>query len=111
MASPVSHNDSGALRRHLRRRLRAIFGERFREARLFGSFARGDAGPESDLDVLVVLQGPVDRFEEYRRLGDLVVDLMERYGVYVSPLVVEEHDYDAGSGPLLQNVREEGVAL
>ena len=38
-------------------RLRARFGERLREVRLFGSQARGDAGPDSDVDVLVVVDG------------------------------------------------------
>src|SRR5438067_2035271 len=36
---------------------------------LFGSFARGDAGPDSDLDFLVVL--PDDAPEELLRSGDI----------------------------------------
>lgn len=39
---------------------------------LFGSYARGDAGPDSDLDLLVVERGPFDqdktRRSEIRRL-------------------------------------------
>ena len=35
--------------------LQARFGERLRELILFGSHARGDAGPESDVDLLVVI--------------------------------------------------------
>jgi predicted nucleotidyltransferase len=38
-----------------RRRLRAHFGARLRRLVLFGSYARGDAGPDSDVDVVVVL--------------------------------------------------------
>jgi len=41
-------------------RLRARFGERLRDVRLFGSFARGEAGPRSDVDVLVVVDGLTD---------------------------------------------------
>jgi predicted nucleotidyltransferase len=37
-----------------------VLAERFgvRSLRLFGSFARGTAGPDSDVDVLVAFQGP-----------------------------------------------------
>ena len=35
---------------------------------LFGSHARGDAGPGSDLDLLVVEKGPIDRRAEMVRL-------------------------------------------
>jgi len=36
-------------------RLYASYGSRIRSVVLFGSKARGDAGPDSDIDVLVVL--------------------------------------------------------
>ena len=36
---------------------RAAFGDRLRDLRLFGSGARGEYGPDSDLDVLVVIAG------------------------------------------------------
>lgn len=39
----------------LKGRLANRFGERFRELRLFGSVARGEAGPDSDVDLLILL--------------------------------------------------------
>jgi predicted nucleotidyltransferase len=41
----------------LRRRLTAIYGDRLAKMVLYGSQARGDAGPDSDIDVMVVLRG------------------------------------------------------
>jgi predicted nucleotidyltransferase len=41
----------------LRRRLLPRFGERLELVRLFGSYARGDAHEESDVDVLVLVRG------------------------------------------------------
>ena len=40
-----------------RDRLDAIFGARLCELRLFGSFARGEADEDSDVDVLVLVDG------------------------------------------------------
>lgn len=38
----------------------ALYGSRLVQIVLFGSQARGDANPGSDIDILVVLKGPVD---------------------------------------------------
>jgi predicted nucleotidyltransferase len=52
----------------LKARLSATLGVRLRELRLFGSYARGDAGSESDVDVLVL----VDRLRDSIERLDLV---------------------------------------
>ncbi|MFP4248886.1 MAG: nucleotidyltransferase domain-containing protein, partial [Armatimonadota bacterium] len=41
--------------RELKRELEALYGDRLRGVYLFGSHARGEAGPDSDVDVAVVL--------------------------------------------------------
>ena len=43
-----------------RKRLEAVFGERLRDVRLFGSYARGDADEDSDVDLLVVVDELTD---------------------------------------------------
>jgi predicted nucleotidyltransferase len=52
--------------------LRARFGERLRETTLFGSYARGAAYEESDVDVLVVVDGLTEA--ERRDTFDLAYD-------------------------------------
>jgi predicted nucleotidyltransferase len=49
---------------------------------LFGSKARGDATPESDVDVLVL--GESDAQEIKRRFWGWAFDLLLEYGVYLS---------------------------
>jgi predicted nucleotidyltransferase len=48
------------------------FGARLRELVLFGSYARGEANEDSDVDVLVVIDGLTDR-ERYE-VYDLAYD-------------------------------------
>jgi predicted nucleotidyltransferase len=49
-----------ALLADLRSGFEAFYGERLVQMVLFGSQARGDAVPEADIDVLVVLQGRIN---------------------------------------------------
>lgn len=53
---------------------------------LFGSHARGDAGPDSDLDFLVIVRDLPDRHAEMVRLGRELRTL----GVPVDVVVVSE---------------------
>lgn len=50
-----------------------------RNLRVFGSVARGDAGPESDLDLLVELEQGRSLFD----LGGLLMDLQDLLGCRV----------------------------
>jgi uncharacterized protein len=52
--------------------LEARFGERLREVVLYGSYARGEAHPDSDVDVLVVVDGLTE--SERGEVFDLVYD-------------------------------------
>ena len=56
------------------RRLRARFGSRVRLVRLFGSWARGEARPDSDVDVAVVIDGLT--VEEWREALGLSAELV-----------------------------------
>ena len=60
----------------LRQQLEAVYGSRLVKLVLFGSQARGDAEPGSDIDVLVVLKGPVKPGEEISRTGQMLSTAM-----------------------------------
>lgn len=51
----------------VRHHFEEVYGDRFVQLVLFGSQARGDAVEGSDIDLLVVLKGPVDRWNEIER--------------------------------------------
>lgn len=90
--------------------LRLVYGERLRGVYLFGSYARGTADPESDLDVLGVL----DDFERYGdevdRTSELVAGLALEHAISVSRVFAREREWREAATPFLANVRDEAVA-
>ena len=100
-----------ALLDDFKQRLEALYGERLIEVVLFGSVARGEDTPESDVDVLVVLRGPVNHYAESELLSKIMVDLMAEYGEFVTPVVLSAKEFQTQEWPLLRNVREEGISL
>jgi predicted nucleotidyltransferase len=69
----------------LHARLRARFGERLTQVRLFGSHARGDFRPDSDVDVLVVVKALTR--DERREIYDLAEDVNFEWQVPLATLV------------------------
>lgn len=94
----------------LRETLGAFYGERLKGLYLFGSYARGDAEPGSDIDVAVVLHGEVEPFVEIERTGDAVAALSLANDVVVSLMFISEESFDGKWTPFLANLRREGVA-
>lgn len=95
----------------LRRLYESTYGDRLVKLVLFGSQARNDAEPDSDIDVMVVLRGQVTAAEERRVTDDAVSRLCLKYDVLISPVYVSEERFVKGGSPLLLNVRREGVAV
>jgi predicted nucleotidyltransferase len=92
-------------------RLRELYGERLVRLVLFGSQARGDARPDSDIDVMVVLRGEVDVEAERRRVLPITAELSLEHNVVILCVYVSERRYDHEQSPLLLNARTEGVAV
>ena len=89
--------------------LAEAFGQRLRGVVLYGSEARGQAAPDSDIDLLVLLNGPLDRRDDswtcIRRLYPLVLEI-ER-PIHARP--VEISKYEAGEFPLYRRAKQEGI--
>jgi hypothetical protein len=69
--------------------LEARFGSDLISVVVFGSQARGEAQPESDIDVLIVIRGlPRNRFERYGGLRDLARQVSDTFAQDVAPILL-----------------------
>lgn len=91
--------------------LKTLYGKRLYQVMLFGSHARGDARPDSDVDVLVVLTGAVNPGREISNISKVLADLSLEYDTVIGCLFMDETRFNTRQGPLLRNIRREGIAL
>ena len=82
-----------------------------KEMRVFGSSARGDRKPESDIDVLVHLSQVNRHIEE--DLFDMAYDLELKHDCLIDMIVVDDHDLSGaqGTAPIYAKIRAEGAAV
>jgi uncharacterized protein len=96
-----------------RRLLEEHLGERLVQLMLFGSYARGEARADSDIDVAVVLDRidcPGDRTLPMELAGDLVV----KHGMVITPLVLSVSELELlrqREDLLASNLEREAVAI
>ena len=78
---------------------------------LFGSWARGDAHPESDIDLLVVLDRVGSPWEELGRMDAILDRHSVRNETVVSAMPVAEVDLAEPTIPALIRATTEGRAV
>ncbi len=92
--------------------LQSSLGNRLRRAALFGSRARGDGGPQSDIDVAIVVDG-LDRNLK-REVFDLVAELELKHLRAISLLAFSTDQFDdllERERRLAEDIVHEGIAL
>jgi predicted nucleotidyltransferase len=93
-------------------RLRARFGGRLRELRLFGSYARGEAHEDSDIDVLVLIDDLTDA--EWGTVFDDLTPVLIETGLPIAPLVMSTQRLESlrqAERLLAHDLDQEGIPL
>ncbi|MEZ0540189.1 nucleotidyltransferase family protein [Fibrella arboris] len=108
----LTQEDLDAISRRFKEELTVLYGERLERLVLFGSYARGNYTPDSDVDYLVVLnQHPVQFGQEVDKISQISSDLGIEYTVHISAKPVSVVDYKSSSRLFYQAVRSEGITL
>ena len=95
----------------VREYLQQEYQDRLDRIILFGSQARGEATPESDIDILIVLQGPVDASVELQHTSQFIAQFCLEHNLLVARLFLPRSRFETENSPLLRNIRQEGIVL
>jgi uncharacterized protein len=98
---------SVSLKEHLER----VYQDRLEQVILFGSRARGDAKPDSDFDILIVLKTAFDYSQEIERTSHFLSDLCLKNDILISRVFVDSQTFKSAESPFFLNVKREGVVL
>lgn len=97
------------LMQELKEGLVRIYGDRLKGVYVYGSYARGEERPDSDIDVMIVLDDYQSYGKEIDRTGELVSKLSLEYGISISRVIMKEVQWKESDTPLLRNIRIDGV--
>lgn len=98
------------------RKLKKIFKEISRELSLirgikfvilYGSYARGDFGPKSDLDLFIM----TSKSDITEKIHNVIIGIEEKIGKNIQPTIRTEEEFRKTDSGLLQNLMREGKIL
>lgn len=80
---------------------------------LFGSYARHQEKPESDIDVLILIDREKISWEDEKKIKFPLYDIEFETGTIISPLVISKSEWEGKHKitPFFENVKSEGVIL
>jgi predicted nucleotidyltransferase len=105
----MRHPQTYKIMNELRDRLIDTYSDQLIAIILFGSQARGDATPNSDFDVLIVLKDPVKTGKEIERTGYFLSPLCLKYNIVICNLFLSVTRFENEQTMLMQNITKEGI--
>ena len=91
-----------------------IYGAHLKSVILYVSYARGDYTPDSDIDIMILVDLSVEEMDAYSdALSELGFKYNVQHDIWMMPVVKnQQHFYHwAASYPFYSNVQKEGVVL
>ena len=92
--------------------LSKIYGSRLERVVLYGSYARGEQGTESDVDIAVIIKGNDDEIT-HNQMVDVVVEYELDLALTLSVVPVEYDNYMEWKNvlPFYKNMTKEGIVI
>ena len=94
--------------------VRKIYGKRLKSVILYGSYARGDFKPDSDIDIMILVDLTDMELEKYRKqLSWITYDFNEEHDTDIKPIAKSEAHFKKWLSvyPFYANVQKEGVKI
>ena len=87
-----------------------IGSDRLKGVFLFGSEARSTATESSDIDILVLLKGPVQLGSDLQEVISAAYSIQLELDRFIHFIIADSKDYDSGEFSLYRTIKSEGVA-
>ena len=98
----------------LEEKLQRVYGNKLKAVILYGSVARGTATEESDIDIMVLVDGTAQELRTFEdQLSDVSADISIKYFRVFSIIDISYQEYMrwVNTSPFYRNVSKEGVIL
>lgn len=97
-----------------RNKTKSIMGDSLKQMILYGSYARGDYGDNSDMDIMVLTELTDDRIIQIEdEIFDAAYDIELEYGVPISVNIKNKKHFKnwVNSLPYYSNIQKEGIII
>ncbi len=91
--------------------LKDHYGSQFKGLILYGSVARNQASPASDIDLLVLLSQPFNYFDELRQIIELLYPIQLESDQLISAKPVLLDEFEQGRIQLYRSAKREGILV
>ena len=111
MQTGISQPEALTITSELRTELVRLYGARLRELYLFGSYSRGEQSAESDLDILIVLDGVHRYGDEIEKTSETISRLSLNHGISISRVFVSAADWKRRETRFLRTIAGEVISV
>ncbi len=95
----------------IKARLIELFGRGIKEVILYGSFARGEAEENSDIDLAVIVDDDLETGDVEREISEYLFDILLEQEELVSVVAISEKTYKNYKMPVINAVKKEGKTI
>ncbi len=91
--------------------IKKLYNDKLKDVILYGSYARGEATEDSDIDLAIVIDDNIQPGREIDKMIDIITDIGLEYDILISVYPFSEEEYRTVKAPILMNIRKEGILV